>query len=183
MHKLVAILLLSYNVSFIYTFVSAVIRFGFQNASYTFLEPSYQAIDDGLVILHKENGSLTEQVFYVLIAVISATPNSQIRPASLLSEDENGDYTYFDYDYGLFAPNRTEICLQFLPNSQILEVYFELYGDGIAEGTESFQVTANVLTSSCSDDVNFVPPVASTFIIIQDVDRELYLQCMYTASQ
>ena len=153
---------------------------GFQNASYTFPEPQFEREIFGVVFLEKENGRISEQEFRVVIESSTATPNANIRPATLTSRDAFG--TIINNDYLIVAPDQTVIISSFLPSAQTLEFIFTLFPDEIAEGTEAFQ--ARSTPSEGADDPDYTIPTAlntlfaETFIIIEDDDREL---CMHVS--
>ena len=63
---------------------------GFQNASYTFPEPQFETEIFGVIFLEKENGRISEQEFRVVFEGSIATPNANIRPATLTSHDALG---------------------------------------------------------------------------------------------
>ena len=153
---------------------------GFQNASYTFSEPLFETEIFGVVFLEKENGRISEQEFRVVIEVSTATPNANIRPATLTSRDANK--TIINNDYLLLDPDQTSIVSSFLPTAQTLEFVFTLFPDEIAEGTEAFQARSS--PSEGGDDPDYTIPTslntlfAETFIIIEDDDREL---CMHVS--
>ena len=148
---------------------------GFQNASYIFPEPQFEMEIFGVVFLEKENGRISEQEFRVVIEVSTATPNANIRPATLTSRDANGTIT--DNDYLLLDPNQTVIILAFLPSAQTFDFVFTLFPDEVAEGTEAFQARSS--SSESADAPAYAIPTelntlfAETFIIIEDDDGEL----------
>ena len=153
---------------------------GFQNASYTFPEPQFVTEIFGVVFLEKENGRISEQEFRVVVEVSTATPNANIRPATLTSRDANG--TIINNDYLLLDPDQTVLISTFLPSAQTLEFVFTLFPNEIAEGTKAFQATCRSSPSEGTDDHDYTIPTelntlfAETFIIIEDDDREL---CMH----
>ena len=151
---------------------------GFQRASYTFPEPQLRPEIVRVVFLEKENGRISEQEFRVVIEVSTATPNANIRPATLTSRDANGTIT--NNDYLLLDPDQTVIISSFLPTAQTLEFIFTLFPDEVAEGTEAFQARSS--PSKGADDPDYTIPTklntlfAETFIIIDPDGREL---CMH----
>ena len=148
---------------------------GFQNASYTFQEPQFETEIFGVVFLEKENGRISEQEFRVVIEVTTATPNTNIRPATLISRDANGTVT--NNDYILLDPDQTAIILAFFPSAQTFDFDFTLFPDEVAEGTEAFQ--ARSFPFEGTDGPGYTIPTelntlfAETFIIIEDDDCEL----------
>ena len=150
---------------------------GFQNISYTFTEPQFETEIFEVVFLEKENGRISEQEFRVVFEVSTATPNANIRPATLTSRDANG--TVINNDYLLLDPDQTVTVSAFLPAAQSLEFVFTLFPDEVAEGTEAFQARSS--PSEGTDDPDYTIPTAlntlfaETFIIIEDDDRELYM--------
>ncbi len=149
------------------------LQIGFQNSSYTFLEPQFETGIFGVVFLEKQSGILTEQTYVIVIEVNDATPNTNIRAATL--SDDAGDN-----DYVITLPTERSFVLLFPPENQLLEFAFTLFPDEIAEGTEGFQAS-----SQPSEDPNnpaFTAPTPgvlfpSTFIIIADDDRKrIYTQ-------
>ena len=148
---------------------------GFQNASYTFPEPQFETEFFWKVFLEKENGRVSEQEFRVVIEVSTATPNANIRPATLTSRDADG--TIINNDYLLLFPDQTAIILTFIPSAQTFDFVFTLFPDEVAEGTEAFQARSSPLEGT--DDPGYTIPTelntlfAETFIIIEDDDCEL----------
>ena len=150
---------------------------GFQNASYTFLEPEFEQEVFGIVFLEKENGRISEQEFLVLIEVNTATPNTNIRPANLSSLDAGGNF--INNDYLLVNPDQTVILTSFLPTEQTLEFVFTLFPDDTAEGTEAFQARSSLRIERFdvpyyTFPTNVSTVFAETFIIIEDDDCELH---------
>ena len=151
---------------------------GFQNASYTFPEPQFETETFGVVFLEKENGRISEQEFRVVFEVSTVTPNSNIRPATILTRDAFG--TIINNDYVLLDPDQTVIISYFLPSAQTLEFVFTLLPDEIPEGTEAFHASSS--PSEGADYADYTIPTelntlfAETFIIIEDDDRELYMR-------
>ena len=157
---------------------------GFQNSSYTFPEPQFDREIFGVVFLEKENGRICEQEFRVVIEVSTATPNANIRPATLTSRDADG--TFINNDYLLLDPDQTSIISSFLPAAQTLEFIFTLFPDEVAEGTEAFQARSS--PSEGADDPYYTIPTelntlfAETLIIIEDDDCELCMHaCMHVS--
>ena len=148
---------------------------GFQRASYTFPEPQFETEIFGVIFLEKENGRISEQEFRVVIEVSTATPSTNIYPATLTTRDANR--TIINNDYLLLDPDQTVIISSFPPIAQTLEFVFTLFPDEIAEGTEAFQARSS--PSEGADDPDYTIPTAlntlfaETFIIIEDDDREL----------
>ena len=83
----------------------------------------------------KDDNRVSEQTFRVAI-VVSDPPS--VRPATL---DTGGDW-----DYRVAAVGQTSILADILPAQQSIQLAFSLNGDGIPEGLEGFQLTANVET-------------------------------------
>ena len=156
---------------------------GFQNASYTFPEPQFETEIFGVVFLEKANGRISEQEFRVVIEVSTATPNTNIRPATLTSRDANGTIT--NNDYLLLDPDQTVLVPLFLSSAQTLEFVFTLFPDEVAEGTEAFQARSSPVTSEGTTYPDYTIPTAlntlfaETFIIIEDDDRELYMRIRF----
>lgn len=141
------------------------IRIGFQKASYTFREPA--TFPETVILdLHKENEQLSERTLFVSVAVSDATSNPEIQSATISSKT-------MDNDYSLLGEVR-RITQAFQPHTQTLQVYFDLFKDDIAEGTEAFQITA--LPDPDYLQAGFMSPInlfASTSIVILDANREL----------
>ena len=151
-------------------FIVSEISVGFLNASYTFPE---KVSEYPAVFLHKENQRVTEQVLDICVSITSATPNSEIGSATLKSS------LSMDNDYSLLDTN-TVIIRRFQPNTQTMRIDFDIYDDQIAEGTEAFQITISPETILLPGFLSPINLFASTFIIILDDDRKLYIQCMYS---
>ena len=145
------------------------IQIGFQRPNYTFTEPTFQQEISGVVFLEKEFRRESERTFQVVIEVSTATPNQNIQAATLSSFDADGNT--IDNDYLLVNPDQSSFVSSFLPEAQLLEFQFTLFGDEIAEGPEAFQ--ASLLPLEGDDIPQFTAPTtlfASTFIIIEDND-------------
>ena len=124
-----------------------------------------------MVFLRKQNGRITEQSYVVIVGINEATPNANIRAATLST-------AVADNDYVVSQPGENTIVLEFGPNDQVLDFPFVLFPDDIAEGTEAFQASSQpsenplhpsfTAPSADGDDVLF----PSTFIVIADDDRK-----------
>lgn len=150
----------------------AAIRIGFQNESYTFIEPLVETDIFGEVFIEKQDGQISEQTFPVVFDVRSATPNTNILPATLSTIV---DGVVIDNDYVVDIPDRVFIIREFSPDEQLLEFTFTLFPDNFPEGTEAFQTSAQPSEDPLAP--NFLAPspgvlFASTFIIIEDDDGE-----------
>ena len=152
---------------------------GFQRAIYIFDEPEFEEEITGVVFLEKENDRISEQTFHVVFEVSTATPNPNIRPATISSRDADG--IIINNDYFLLNPDQSIIIQSFLPGCQTLEFIFTLYPDDVAEGTEAFQARSSpsggtvVPGYTIPDQFNTL--FAETFIIIEDNDRKHVSMC------
>ena len=90
---------------------------GFQNASYTFLEPQFETEIFGVIFLEKENRRISEQEFRVVVEGSIATPNANICPATLTSHDANR--TIINNDY-LLLNHLSAYCTDFGVHFQIV---------------------------------------------------------------
>ena len=115
----------------------------------------------------------------MVIEVSTATPDPNIRPATLTSRDADGNI--INNDYLLLNPDLSVIISSFLPGAQTLEFIFTLFPDDVAEGTEAFQARSS--PSEGALDPDYIIPTdantlfAETFIIIEDDDRKHVSMC------
>ncbi len=118
------------------------------------------------MFLQKQNGRITEQSYVVIVDINEATPNGNIRAATLSTVDADNDYV-------VSQPRENTIVLEFGPNEQVLDFPFVLFPDDIAESTEAFQASSR--PSENPMHPSFTAPSAgvlfpSTFIVIADDD-------------
>ncbi len=142
------------------------IRIGFENASYTFVEP--QEARNVTVTLEKQDGRISEQTFLVTIEASSNTPNASISPATISTL--NGDGSVSNNDYSISAPGENTVLLVFGPGNQTLDFEFTLYPDNVTESLEGFQIQ-RIRTNFLGPP--FLPPTSgalfsSSFIIIDE---------------
>ncbi len=142
------------------------LQIGFQFASYDFNEPQFEEEISNRVFLQKQNGRITEQSYVVIVGINEATPNGNIRAATLSTADANNDYVVIN-------PGVNTIVLEFFPDEQELDFTFTLFPDDIAEGTEAFQASSQPSENPLHP--SFTAPSAgvlfpSTFIVIADDD-------------
>lgn len=115
--------------------------------------------------MYKDSQRLSEHAILVSITVTGATPNSKIRSASLSTDT-------MENDYYLLQQGPADTSVLFPPDAQIMDIYFVLLPDDIAEGTEAFQITAateNIFQPAFVSPINLF---SSTFIVILDDDRK-----------
>ncbi len=144
------------------------LQIGFQFASYDFNEPQFEEQISGVLFLEKQNDRISEQSYVVIVGINEATPNGNIRAATLATADANNDYV-------VSQPGENTIVLEFGPNEQVLDFPFVLFPDDIAESTEAFQASSQ--PSENPMHPSFTAPSAgvlfpSTFIVIADDDRK-----------
>ncbi len=142
------------------------IRIGFENASYTFVEP--QEARNVTVTLEKQDGRISEQTFLVTIEASSNTPNASISPATISTL--NGDGSVSNNDYSISAQGENTVLLVFGPDDQTVDFEFTLYPDNITESLEAFQVR-RIRTDFSGPP--FLPPTSgalfsSSFILIAE---------------
>ncbi len=151
------------------------LQIGFQLARYDFNEPQFEEEISGVVFLEKQNGRITEQSYVVIIGINEATPNVNIRAATLSTLAPDNVTVDADNDYVVTTPGFNTIVLEFAPDEQVLDFRFVLFPDDIAEGTEAFQASSQPSENPLHP--SFTAPSAgvlfpSTFIVIADDDRK-----------
>ncbi len=151
------------------------LQIGFQLARYDFNEPQFEEEISGVVFLEKQNGRITEQSYVVIIGINEATPNVNIRAATLSTLAPDNVTVDADNDYVVTTPGLNTIVLEFAPDEQVLDFRFVLFPDDIAEGTEAFQASSQPSENPLHP--SFTAPSAgvlfpSTFIVIADDDRK-----------
>ncbi len=127
-----------------------------------------------MVFLEKQNDRITEQSYVVIVGINEATPNGNIRAATLSTVADNVTVAA-DNDYVVSLPGENTIVLEFAPDEQVLDFIFTLFPDDIAEGTEAFQASSQPSENPLHP--SFTAPSAgvlfpSTFIVIADDDRK-----------
>ena len=150
-------------------FYCTVIRIGFEQPFYTYMEPVFEEVINqyfvpssgspvpvnGPVYLAKEDNVASEQTFSVSVQLAEGVVPSgkNIQPATL-----NDDYR--------LNVDHTHVTLQFLPEYQRLNVQFTLFPDNISEGTEAFSITSAPETT-LPTYYNPIHLSTDTFVIIK----------------
>ena len=162
---------LTWHYRLMHTTQHIAIRIGFEQPQYVFNEPEF--FEENIfnhVFLVKENNTQTEQTFIVVLTATGHTPlNSNIRPASVSSKEDDGYLQ--ENDYLLGRPDQRSMVINFPAQSQRIPFNFRLFSDKEVEGTEAFQVS--VLPHESNSPL-FLEPLtlsSSTFIIINDQDQ------------
>lgn len=121
----------------------------------------------GPIYLAKEGNRSSEQIFSVVVQIISASvpPNSgsNIQPAT------------HNVDYRLSAISM-HVTLTFLPKDQRINVPFTLFSDDVPEGTEAFH-----LSSAPDSSLPYLNPIhltTDTFIIIEGNLYTFFIHCL-----
>ena len=129
--------------TYMYAFLlHTVIRIGFEQPYYTYVEPIFEVVVDkfftphsgspvnGPIYLAKEDTGSSEQTFSVVVQIASASNFGQnIQPAT-----HNEDYS--------LSVEQTHVTLPFLPYDQRIIVPFTLFTDDVPEGTEAFRLSS-----------------------------------------
>ena len=133
----------------------AAIRIGFEEASYTFSEPS-STEQTHRILLSTEDEQLSEQTFVIRLSVSrSSLPDPSVAPALL------------NIDYRIGRANESSVEVIFPPMSLSARFNFVLLPDNTTEGTEGFLVTSE---PSRGSPTYFAPSnlFSQTFIVIND---------------
>ena len=168
-------------------FDNAVIRIGFEEPRYTYMEPDDfdEVIDtnfvsptnltaNGPIYLAKEDNVQSEQTFRTIVRVTSSVPSANINPATI------------GVDYSLRIGSLSTV-VELLPTMQRVNIEFSLFPDNIPEGTESFYVSFAAediaeVGGKVFDLPSYLQPVAlfaETYAIIEDDDRKVLLWSIY----
>ena len=167
-------------------FVFTVVRIGFRQPAYNYLEPDVPTLIENVTII-KEDNTPSEQTYVVSISF--GDPGPGLRPASL---QETADQLV-NFDYLVGDPGQRSISRLFNPGDSEIPISFTLFPDELPEGSEGFRATIEsgglmfnapefqlpALTGPIPNPRAFV----NTLISITDNDCELIANGMNTHFQ